>query len=184
MGACSVDIHLRERQYQIVNLSDPNVIKWLIEYQDRVNPYFDTSTDNNYDVAGNAQHLNQELVAMYASLEKLIKDSNLDERQLTLIDLVSRGYGFTDIVELDIGFNYASNVQAALDTVYSTIAKTNDLQWKIHIHKSVLETDFKVCNKCETGYPLTNSFYAKNKKNKDGFENVCKKCRNASAKKK
>ncbi len=161
MGACSVDIHLRERQYQIVNLSDPNVIKWLIEYQDRVNPYFDTSTDNNYDVAGNAQHLNQELVAMYASLEKLIKDSNLDERQLTLIDLVSRGYGFTDIVELDIDLIMQAMYRLLLDTVYSTIAKTNDLQWKIHIHKSVLETDFKVCNKCETGYPLTNSFYAK-----------------------
>lgn len=143
---------------------------------DTVNPYFDDEKDDNFDVAGNSQHLNQELVALYASLETLIKKCNFNERQMMLIDLVSRGYSFADIGRMETGVD-ESGARKMLNTIYKSIAKENELEWKKYINHTILKAVTKKCRECEEELPVTESFFAKDKKSKDGFKYDCKKCK-------
>ncbi|MGG1146956.1 hypothetical protein [Bacillus wiedmannii] len=143
---------------------------------DTVNPYFDDEKDDNFDVAGNSQHLNQELVALYASLETLIKKCNFNERQMMLIDLVSRGYSFADIGRMETGVD-ESSARKMLNTIYKSIAKENELEWKKYINHTILKAVTKKCRMCEEELPVTDSFFAKDKKSKDGFKHDCKKCK-------
>ena len=45
------------------------------------------------------------------------------------------------------------------------------------------KTTTKMCPKCKLTLPLNNKYFGNNISSKDGFSNLCKRCKNASARK-
>jgi hypothetical protein len=177
VGMVKVDIHKGERQFKDLSLSDINVVKWLILYRDKIDLYFGEKTDYFFDNAGNSKELNQELINTYAYLDELIEKCDFKEEQIALLQLLFMGYTFKDI-EDTTKETTSRTIKRRFESICKTISEMNNRLWKIHIHSNYLETQFKRCSKCNAELPLTDYFFHKDKKGKDGFRNNCKKCIN------
>lgn len=175
MGMVKVDIHKGERQFKDLSLSDINVVKWLVLYRDKIDLYYGEKTDNFFDHASNSKELNQELINTYAYLDELIDKCNFKEGQCALLKLLFMGYTFKDI-EDTTKETTSRTIKRRFESICKSISDMNDRVWKIYVHKNYLETEFKTCSKCKEDLPVTESFFHKDKKGKNGFRNNCKKC--------
>jgi uncharacterized protein YerC len=175
IGIVKVDLHKNERDFGILNLSDVNVIKWLILYRDKIDLYFGEKTDNFYNHAGNVKDLNKELINLYVCLDDLITKCEFKEEQLALLKLLFMGYTFKDIEDATQKAT-SRTVKRRFESLCKAITEMNERLWKIYIHKNYLNSEFKNCTKCEQELPLTDYFYYKDKKGKDGYRSNCKKC--------
>lgn len=172
MGHVKIDIHKRELPFQNLTLSDVNVVKWLILYRDKIDQYFLNQTDNFYDHAGNVKALNQELIALYASLDHLIERCNFSEKQLAMIKYLECGYGFNELPM----FKDVSMARKSFNTVCKRIVKENEWLWKVYVHKNKLNSELKKCTKCQEKLPKNGDFFGKDARKRDGFKSYCKKC--------
>lgn len=175
MGVVRVDLHKGERQFKDLNLSDTNVVKWLILYRDKLDLYYGEKTDNFFDHAGNSKELNQELINTYAYIDKLIELCEFKEEQLALLELLFIGYTFNDI-ENATKETSSRTAKRRFESICKSISSMNDNLWRMYVHRNFLKTDFKKCSKCNKEYPVTEQFFYKSKNAKDGFRNNCKKC--------
>jgi hypothetical protein len=176
VGAVSIDIHKHERDFELLSLSDENVVRYLIIHRDKVDAYFGNEQNPHFDTAGDTGAVNQELIGLYASLDTVIKNSKLTDKQKELIHLVSIGYTFMDIAELT-GEQATHNVKKKFDSIVKAIVKQNEYEWKVWVHKRFLDTDTKACGKCKSELPMTDFFYSKKNDSKDGLHSYCKRCR-------
>lgn len=172
MGRVKIDLYKRELPFKNLTLSDINVVKWLILYRDKIDQYFLNKTDRFYDQAGNVKALNQELIALYASLDDLIKRCNFNKKQLRMIRYLECGYGFNELPM----FSDASMARKSFNTICKRIVRENNRLWKIYVHKNKLNSELKKCSKCKEKLPKNGDFFGKNSKTKDGLQSVCKKC--------
>lgn len=175
MGVVKIDLHKAERDFKILSLSDINVVRWLILFRDKIDLYYNEKTDNFYDHAGNVKGLNGELINLYICLDKLVDKCDFKEEQLALLKLLYMGYTFKDIEDATQQAT-SRTIKSRFESICKTITEMNERLWKIYIHKNYLNTNFKKCTKCETDLPLTDYFFYKDKKGKDGFRSNCKKC--------
>lgn len=175
IGKVKVDLHKSERDFEVLNLSDVNVIKWLILYRDKIDLYYGEKTDNFFDHAGNVKELNKELINLYVCLDELIAKCDLKEEQLALLKLLFFGYTFKDIEDVS-QIATSRKLKRRFESICKSISEMNDRIWKIYIHKNYLSTEFKKCSKCNLELPLTDYFFYKDKKGKDGYRSNCKKC--------
>lgn len=175
MGAVSIDIHKAERDFYNLNLSDVDVVKWLIMHRDKVDIYFGAKTDNQFDVAGHVQKVNQELIHLYAYLDELIKWCKFSEGQLQLIHLISIGYTFKDVEDV-YGETTAQNVKRRFITICKSISQMNNEIWSLWVSNAVLKEQSKACSTCEKSLPLKEKYFRKQEDCKDGFRPVCRKC--------
>jgi hypothetical protein len=176
VGSVKVDVHKGDRQFKNLSLSDISVIKWLVLYRDKIDLYYGEKTSQFYDHAGNSKELNQELINTYAYLDDLIEKCDFKDEQQALLKLLFMGYTFKDIEETTREAT-SQNIKRRFNSICKAIADMNDRVWRIYIHKAYLETETKKCKKCEEDLPLTNFFFSPDKTGKDGFRNICKKCR-------
>lgn len=175
MGKVKVDLEKSERNFRGLNLSDINVVKWLILYRDKIDLYYGEKTDNFFDHAGNVKELNKELINTYVYLDQLIEASQFNEDQIALLKLLMMGYTFKDIEDATKKAT-SRTIKRRFEKICKSITEMNDRIWKIFIHKNYLDTVFKKCSKCGDELPLTESFFFKDKNGKDGFRTNCKKC--------
>lgn len=175
IGRVKVDLYKNEKDFKILNLSDTNVVKYLISYRDKVDLYYGQKTDNFYDNAGNTKEMNKELINTYVYLDELIELCNFTKEQLALLELLFIGYTPKDIEDV-VKKATSRTIKRRFDSICKQIAQMNERLWKIHIHKNYLDTEFKNCSKCNESLPLTSYFFYKDRKTKDGFRNACKKC--------
>ena len=164
----------KDLMFQPFALNDIGVIELLIEYRYKYDDNLFLGGGSSLDVTG-VKAVNQEVVATYASLERLIKQCGFTQQQLLLIKMVEQGYTHREIGEA-IGIDN-QNVKKALKTVYKAIVKENERQWRRVVYTSTLGLKTKKCNKCEEHLPATNEFFSDNKTAKDGLHSICKKCR-------
>ncbi|MFJ8460909.1 hypothetical protein ACIQ57_17460 [Lysinibacillus xylanilyticus] len=155
-------------------LNDISVVELLIEYRYKYDDNLFLENGSMFYVTG-VKSINQEVVATYVSLDRLIKLCNFTEQQLLLIKMTEQGYTHREIGEAIKMDN--QNVSKALKTVYKAIVKENERQWRRVVYTSTLGLKTKKCNKCEEHLPATNEFYSDNKSAKDGLHSICKKCR-------
>ena len=160
--------------FQPFALNDIGVIELLIEYRYKYDDNLFLGGGSSLDVTG-VKAVNQEVVATYASLERLIKQCGFTQQQLLLIKMVEQGYTHREIGEAISIDN--QNVKKALKTVYKAIVKENERQWRRVVYTTTLGLKTKKCNKCEEHLPATNEFFSDNKTAKDGLYSICKKCR-------
>ncbi|AYP68235.1 hypothetical protein PQE75_gp103 [Bacillus phage vB_BcoS-136] len=129
MGAVSVDIYKKEREYENVTLSDENVVKYLILYRSKVDVSFGANTNINIEQAGDMFEFNQELIALYSSLDKTVEQCEFKEKQTKLLELIYEGYTLQDICSMNIGYKRSATYDL-FDRMVLKIVKINNENWK------------------------------------------------------
>jgi hypothetical protein len=177
LGAVKEDIHKHEHQYKQINFSDVNCIKGLIKNRWMIDTYRGIETNNNIYEAGNVTAINQELICLFSDLDRLIVKTKLNEKQLTIINMLMDGNNEEDIAE---HFGQDSwRIVEILDTVTEKIKRVNDYEWKyynVYLNYLKVEWDYKTCSKCGESKPQTIEFFSPDKRKKDGLYSHCKEC--------
>ncbi|MFJ3387512.1 MULTISPECIES: hypothetical protein [unclassified Lysinibacillus] len=164
----------KDLMFQPFVMNDIGVVELLIEFRYKYDDNLFLGGGSTLDVTG-VKAVNQEVIATYASLDRLINQCNFTDQQLLLIKMVEKGYTHREIGEA-IGIEN-QNVKKALKTVYKAVVKENERQWRRVIYTSTLGLKTKQCNKCGEHLPATNEFYSDNKSAKDRLLSICKTCR-------
>lgn len=129
MGAVSVDVHKKERDYQDLTLSDKNVVKYLILYRSKVDVVYSANTNINIEQAGDIYEFNQELIALYASLDVTIELCRFKEKQSKLLELIFEGHTLHDICNMDIGYKKSATYDL-FDRMVNKVVEANDALWR------------------------------------------------------
>jgi hypothetical protein len=129
LGAVTYDIHKREREFQHLTLSDEDVVKYLILYRSKVDSSYGSTTNININQAGDTFDFNQELIALYASLDKTIAKCNFKDKHIKLLELLFDGNTLQDIVSMDIGYKRSATYDL-FDRMITKIVKANHSNWK------------------------------------------------------
>ena len=128
MGSVSIDIHKKEREFGHLTLSDSNVVKYLILYRSKVDVGYGANRNINIYQAGDTFEFNQEIIALYASLDKTVEKSSLTKKQDKLIKLLYQGYTIEDSrKELELKSRVAT--YEMLDRIVNKIVATNNESW-------------------------------------------------------
>ena len=135
LGAVSVDVHKREREWQNLTLSDSEAVKYLILFRSKVDVVYSANTNININEAGDTFDFNQELIAMYTSLDKTIEQCNFKEKQSKLLELLFEGNTLQDICKMDIGYK-SSATYDLLDRMVAKIVSINNKNWKETMKKN------------------------------------------------
>jgi hypothetical protein len=129
LGSVSVDTQKKERDFKHLTLSDHNVVKYLIQFRSKVDVGYGANTNIDIRQAGDTFEFNQELIALYASLDEVIEECKFKEKQTQLLHLIFEGYTLQDICELDIGFRKSATYDM-LHRIVKRVVKANDDKWK------------------------------------------------------
>lgn len=133
MGAVGIDLHKREREYEQLTLSDENVVKYLILYRSKVDVTYGANVNINIYQAGDIFEFNQELIALYTSLDALIKDIKIKDKDQEFLRLIFEGHEISDIIEL---YNFPRmTAYRTLNRIVEKIVTENHNSWKRAIEK-------------------------------------------------
>lgn len=137
MGAVSIDVHKKEREYKNLTLSDENVVKYLITYRSKVDVIYGASTNTNLTQAGDTFDFNQELIVLYASLDMLVAKVKLKDKDKEFLRLIFEGHSVTDIIDT---YEYPKKTAyRTLDRIVDKIVEANNDDWKRVMRKMLDE---------------------------------------------
>jgi hypothetical protein len=189
MGMCKIDVDKAGRPYEQITFSDVTCIKGLIKLRSKLDGFTNAAhvnasnwfkaMDSASDYVGG---MNQELIAVFVTLDEYIKKANLNVKQRHIVSGLMSGYTEQDLAE-EWGTN-SRNVASVLDTVANRIKDINDLEWKydyvflniIRVNDKKVGFSYKKCIKCSESKAATRDFYSKDNRNSDGLSNRCKEC--------
>lgn len=177
MGSVKVDLHSKGLFYKDLTLSDINVVRLLIEFRYKYDNYLYSISDNAFDVAGEVQGINTEMLLTYVALDEAIEKCNLSEEQLKIIELYEHGYTHKEIAE-ELGMGSKENIKKRINTICKEVMKQNLWDWRKMIYKNALDLKMKKCSKCKDELPATDEFYSPLQHTRDGFHSQCKRCKN------
>lgn len=100
MGAVSVDIHKKGREFKDFSLSNENVVKYLILYRYKLDVAYNSNINIDINYAGDIYEFNEELICLYASLDQLLNKINLKDKDKDFLTLTFKGYSISDINEI------------------------------------------------------------------------------------
>lgn len=133
MGASKVDLHKRERDYAPLNLSDKSVIKYLLLQRSKVDVLYGASTNINIYQAGDVFEFNQELIALYTSLDVLLSRIELKERDAEFLMLIFEGHEMQDVIE---HFNFPRmTAYRTLNRIIDKVVEENYISWKTALQR-------------------------------------------------
>lgn len=176
MGGVKRDIYAAERAFKDLTFSDINVVRLLMEYRYKYDPYAGFQSDATFDVAGTISPVNAEIVTTFASLDDLIEQCKFDETQLKIIQLTEDGYTLKEIATL-IGLSHTDNIKKRMNKICKDIVKMNLWNWRIVTYKNVLGLKDKRCSKCKKDLPATFEFFSDKNDALDGFHPYCRRCK-------
>lgn len=94
---------------------------------------YGSETNININQAGDTYELNQELIALYASLDVTVIECNFNEKQLRLLELLFEGNTIADSVN---HYNYPKKTAYRMvDKIVDSIVEKSNYNWKKSIHK-------------------------------------------------
>lgn len=134
LGAVTYDIHKSEREFQNLTLSDVDVVKYLILYRSKVDSNYGSTSNININQAGDTFEFNQELIALYASLDKLIDECKFKEKHTKLLELLYEGNTLQDIISMKVGYTKSATYDL-FDRMVAKVVKVNNKKWKKSIEK-------------------------------------------------
>lgn len=175
MGASKRDIYASERTFKGLTFSDINVVRLLMEYRYKYDPYSGFESDATFDVAGAVSPVNVEIVATFASLDDLIEQCKFDETQLKIIKMTEEGYTLLEIAKL-IGLSHGDNIKKRMNTICKEIVKRNLWNWRKVAFKNELGLKSKNCSKCKEELPATDEFFIYDSTN-NNYKSACKMCK-------
>ncbi len=174
-GKVKIDINKAEREFELLTLSDINVVQYLIRFRDKIDIYYDNDVDNYYHHAGNVQKINQELITLYASLDETIKMCNFSEEEKAIIKLMETGFTFGGIASYFEGVT-GEQIKRRFNAVCKKIVNKNKELWSINIIFNYIKSDWKTCSKCGDILPMNDRFFSPDNY-QGGFMRYCKNCR-------
>lgn len=128
MGAISIDLYKKEREYEHLTLSDTNVVKYLITFRSKVDISYGVNCNFDINQAGDITGFNQELIVLYASLDNIIKRISIKEKDKIFLDLIFEGHDISDIIEC---YDYPrKTAYRTLDRIVDKISEVNREDWK------------------------------------------------------
>lgn len=178
LGSVKIDLESKGLFYKNLTFSDINVVRLLIEFRYKYDNYLYSEMNNTYDVAGEVQGINTELLSTYASLDQIINQCAFNESQLQIIKLYEHGYSYKEIAE-KLGLKSNENIRKRLNTICKEIVKQNLWNWRMTIYHHTLNLKLKDCSKCKNKFPAIDEFFGQDARNKDGCKSYCRKCENS-----
>jgi len=96
LGSVAIDTKKKEREFEHLTLSDENVVKYLILYRSKVDTTYGANTNIEINSAGDTFDFNQEIVTLYASLDKAVEEALLTQKQEKLLEILYEGNTVND----------------------------------------------------------------------------------------
>lgn len=150
-------------------------MKYLIRFRDKVDIYYDNEIDNYFQHAGNIQEMNQELIALYVSLDYIIKKCNFTKEQMAIIKLSEMGFTFGDIAGYFEGVG-GEQVKRKFNTICKKIVNINNELWIINILFNYVKNEWKMCSRCKNILPMNERFFRSHPLTKNNFQSQCRQC--------
>lgn len=176
MGSVKVDLISKGLFYKDLTLSDINVIRLLIEFRHKYDNYLYSESNNAFDVAGEVQGVNTDMLLTYVALDETIKKCNLSEEQLRIIKLYEHGYTHKEIA-VELGMESDVNIKKRINTICREIMKQNLWDWRKVTYRNIFDMKLKECSRCRDELPATDEFFSPDNRNIEGFHSTCKRCR-------
>jgi hypothetical protein len=129
LGAVTYDIHKSEREFYNLTLSDVEVVKYLILYRSKVDSNYGSTQNININQAGDTFEFNQELIALYASLDNTVDKCKFKDKHTKLLELLYEGNTLQDIIAMKIGYTKSATYDL-FDRMVLKIVKTTNKEWK------------------------------------------------------
>lgn len=167
---------LDSSMYEVMNLSEFNVVKLLIQFRDKYDQYFLMENSNYYDVAGETNSFNTSMIHTFLYLDELIERCKFNSEQKIIINMIQKGYTYREIARA-IKKDSVDNVRRRFNKICRDIVKMNDRLWKKYTFINKLELKTKKCSKCKEELPAIDDFFSPDDRNNDGFHSFCKFCR-------
>lgn len=142
MGSVSVDIHKQEREFRNLTLSDRDVVKYLILYRNKVDTTYGTSININMYQAGDTFEFNQELISLYASLDKLIQKISLNEKEVKFLELIFDGNTVADVFKVHKHYPQKTAYRV-LERIVESIVEQNHYDWEKSLRRNIYKNDTK-----------------------------------------
>lgn len=138
LGAVSVDIHKQGREFENLTLSDDNVVKYLILYRSKRDVTYGANTNININEAGDMFEFNQELICLYASLDKTIDKVGFNEKEAKFIKLLFEGNTITDVINIHKLYP-KKTAYRTWKRIVEDIVKENLKEWKKVLDNAILK---------------------------------------------
>lgn len=176
MEKMKVDTDSKSLFYKDLTLSDVNVVRLLIEFRYKYDNYLYSISDNAFDIAGEVQGINTDMLLTYVALDEAIKKCKLSEEQLRIIHLYEHGHTHKEIA-VELGMGSKENIKKRINTICKEIMKQNLWDWRRTTYKNTFDMKLKKCSKCKDELPATDEFYTNKNDSLDTFHPYCRKCK-------
>lgn len=181
MGSIKRDLYKSTQPYKHITLSDVMVIKGLIINRNKLDKFWCMKQNYQYDEAGDLEQFNDELDCLYIDLDALIKRVKLTDKQRSVLTKVMENGWYEDLPDAEAVQIYGENTSSIdfiIDRISLRIKQLNDEQWKdiIYLNHKKVTWNYKKCSQCGEYKPMTEEFYGKDDRNRDGFKSYCKDC--------
>lgn len=165
-------------EWDKVTLSDASTIKGLLKFRYKYDLLMDD--DNRYGLDSNSDlcGLSDDVLCLYADLDKLIKKANFNGYQCKVLNLYTCGYIESDIAE-ELGVEMQS-INRMIDNMCEVLCELNYQDWKLDYvfwNKVKVNSNYKKCSKCKEFLPSTEEYFSPNPLSKDSFYSICRKCK-------
>lgn len=127
MGSVSIDVHKQEREFRELTLSDENVVQYLILLRYELDKTYGVTNSLDVYKASETFTFNQELVALYASLDQVLHKIKIKDKERKLLELLFEGNSISDIINL---YGYAQRTAyRILDRIVMKVVEENKKDW-------------------------------------------------------
>jgi hypothetical protein len=130
VGAVSIDVYKKEKEYRHLTLSDANVVRYLIENRSQLDVTYGANASIDIHAAGDAMEFNVELIVLYASLDTILERTNLKEKERIFIGLLFDGHTVRDIIALKEHDYKRMTAYRILDRAVRKVVELNREDWK------------------------------------------------------
>jgi len=130
---------MSESIYSNVNLSDTDVVKFLLLSRYSLDNYYNEQSNDYFDVAGVTGIVDQELMSLFASLDEIIKKLELTKRQIAILKLLECGFTFSDIGKNNSTKMRRESAVKSFNAICAKIVQENDSKWKQTVKKGLVK---------------------------------------------
>lgn len=168
-------------EWESISFSEVSTLKLLIKRRAEIDPFHIMKEEEEISCySTNGVPVFYELIeVIYLDLDALIKQTELTNKQLWLLNKLMRGYTEADLAKALKMTN--RSIMTMLDTICNRLQATNERNWLNWLETSgnkKTTMNYKECKKCHEIKAVHESeFYVRPDNSGDGFNNICITCK-------
>lgn len=167
----------KNTEWDYITFSDIDTVRGLLKFRSRFDLLYERQNNNILSSDFDLASLKEDVICIYADLDRLIEKARLNDVQKEFIELYMKGYTEKDIAE--IHNRKEVTVNSTINSACKKIVEANFESWKLdYIFWNIkrVDSNFKQCTKCKEYLPATGEYFSPDLRNKDGLQAFCKKC--------